>query len=526
MEQAQSPQVAAPQRSTTETQAPETTPAAGGTALQPYGNAASQAALPPGGGGGGDAGLANYQATLGEFLGGQLHKAVSGALAFDKMQGYGKSAVDGAISAAVSQLGGWDKIKADPAALDALVTMLQQNLEPLVEKWLASEDGRALVAKLQNWAGANPKTVVAVALLAAAGAVLANVDIPALKSSFKIGDKVTAELEAELGKVREIALQKVRGKLSYQSGSLLAAVEITHQNGETTALAEVKGTNTTVSLGGTFDGDGLKVAGLNSVLGLGGGDQLSAGVSSERGRSGVLSTISLVDKDGKLTRTNDFTFDSGSGVLTLGQSVLADLGGGFSFSQSAKSGSDGTASQSLGLKLSRDDLKAELDAAFSLAGGVTTTTVGAKAERNWASGYRAGGELKLQNSDLMQVGAHFGFKDPKEFNSWLVSYRRDAQVDEQQFALTVERKLGEYYTRFSGSYTEGITGGRVDAAGHAGRFINKDTALVGGLNLQHNLGGGGTSVKPEVGVQYKGVQVLFGYDAKEKAGTIRLGIPF
>ena len=68
--------------------------------------------------------------------------------------------------------------------------------------------------------------------------------------------------------------------------------------------------------------------------------------------------------------------------------------------------------------------------------------------------------------------------------------------------------------------------GRVDASGHAGRFINSDTALVGGLNLQHNLGSGSTSVKPEVGVQYKGVQVLFGYDAKEKAGTIRLGIPF
>ncbi len=520
MEQALSPQVEPPKPQK------EEAPATATVGPQPYGNAAQQPAPPPGGGGpGGDAGLANYKAALGEFLGEKLFKAVSDSLGFDKVSGYAKSAVDGAISSAVGQLGGWEKIKADPAALDALVTMLQEGLEPLVETWLASEDGRALVAKLQNWAGAHPKTVVTTALLAAAGAVLANVDVPSLKSGFKITDKLSAEAEVDIGRIRELTLQKIRGKLKYQSDNLLAAIEVTrNEDGgvESSVGVELKGDGKSLAVNGVFDNQGLKVAGLKGILGLQDGMSLTGGLGAERGRSGVLSTLQFVQKDGSLTTTNDFSFDSGSGTLILGHTALADMGGGLTLRQSQKFGTDGTSTAGLGVSLTRDDLQAELDATFS----GTSTSVTAKASRTTPEGYRGGVDFSLKDDKLLEVGAYYGFKDPKEFKSWLVSYRRKADVSEDQFKLTVENKLGEIFLRMSGQYTQGLTGGQLDASAHAGKFLNTDTAVVGGLNYQNNFGTGKQNVTPEVGVQYKGVQVLFGYDAQNKAGTIRLGIPF
>lgn len=521
MDQALSPQVDTPKPKT------EEAPAATTGGQQPYGNAAEQERAPPPGGGdpGANTGLANYKATLGEFLGEKLYKAVSDALGYDKVSGYAKSAVDGAISSAVGQLGGWEKIKSDPAALDALVTMLQQNLEPLVESWLASEDGRALVARLQNWAGAHPKTVVTTALLAAAGAVLANVDVPSLKSSFKVNDRLSAEAEVDLGRIRDLTLQKLRGKLKYQSDNLLAAIEVTRgEDGAVTGGVDVelKGENKSLALNGLFDGDGLKVAGLKGVLGLQPGMDLSGGLSAERGRDGVLSTLQLVSKDGTLTHTRDFSFDSGTGTLTLGQSILQDLGHGLTFRQSQKGATDGTGSQGIGISLTRDDLKAELDAAFSTTG----TSISAKADKKTPSGYTYGGNFTLKDDKLLEVGTYFGFKDPNEFRGWLASYRHKGDVSEDQFKLTLENKLGDIYVRMSGQYTQGLTGGQLDASAHAGKFVNDNTALVGGLNYQNNFGTGKQNITPELGVQYKGVQVLFGYDAQNKAGTIRLGIPF
>jgi hypothetical protein len=526
---------------------------------QARGNDAAQAQIA---GGGGDAGLANYESALGEFLGKELYKAVSGALEFSKIQGYGHSAMDAAIKAAVSKLGGWDKIKADPGALDGLVGILQSELDPVVDKWLAGEGGKDLQKHLAGWAGAHPRTIALTALLAAAGAVFANVDIPTLKQSFGIGENVKGEVEADLGKIRSIALKKIRAKLSYTSGPLMAAVEVNHaQGGDTTAdvTAKLGSDDHQVSVNGTFDKDGLKVAGLHGVLASGDKTKVTAGTDFTRGGD-TLTKLSLVTKDGDRTTTDDFQYDHTNGTLTLGKSALTMLGDGSSYRQSVKGSTDGnqelglgftkagkTGSTTLdythienayslshedrvklGFNYKKDDLNAMLDAAFTQKDGKSSGSVSGKVDTKFGDHMIAGADLTAQfgDSKSLEVGAFYGFQNKEEFKSYLLSYRMKTQTSEQQFGLTAERKLNDIYFRYQQSVVLGTDGNKMESQLHAGKFINTDTAIVGGIDYTKNFTTGQNSFRPEVGVQHKGVQVLFGYDVDNKAGTIRLGIPF
>jgi hypothetical protein len=527
---------------------------------QKYGNAAQQEKV--GGGAGGDAGLASYEAALGDFLGGELYEAVSGALAFDKFSKMAHGAVDGALKAAVQAAGGWEKLKADPKALDALAEHLGQRADPLVDKWLA-EDGKELQEKLAKWAGAHPRTVATVALLAAAGAVIANIDLPTLKQKFSIGKDTKGEIEAELGKIRSLALEKVRAKITHASGPLLAAVEVAHTNGKTEGSGELKlgkDDGNHLAVDGKFDDDGLKVAGLKGVLQTDAG-KLAGGVSSERGKEGPLASLTLEQKDGNTTLTSGFWYDAGTGVLTLGRDAVADLGGGVTAKQTVRGGSDGSGSMStglaykadgleasagfsakqgayglteeqklqLGLKYDRDGLKASFDADLASASNANRARLKGSVEKDFGDGHKAGGTLDASlggDKDLLELGAFYGFKDPNSFNAWLVEYKYNSKLDDNQFKGMLQSTLGPVKMRYQGAMQWGGNGRNVDLAAHGAYFFDKDTAAIAGVGYRHDLDAGTGSLKPEVGIQHKGVQVLFGYDTQNKAGTIRLGIPF
>ncbi|MFZ5479009.1 MAG: hypothetical protein ACOZNI_19720 [Myxococcota bacterium] len=536
-----------------------TAQAGGGPAnAQKYGNAAEQERV-GGDAGGGDAGLANYEAALGDFLGGELHKAVSGALTYDKFSKMANSAVDGALKALVKQAGGWEQLQADPKALDALAKILGDLADPLVEKWL-EQDGKDLQEKLAKWAGAHPKTVATVALLAAVGAVIANVDLPTLKQKFSIGEGYKGEVEAELGKVRSLALQKVRAKLTDSSGALLAAVEVVEKDGVKDASLKVgaEGGNQVVA-DGKFDKDGLKVGGLKGVLQTDVG-KLGAGISQERGKEGPITSLSLEHKDGARTLTEGFWYNSGTGVLTLGRDVVTDMGEGISTHQGWRKGSDGsselTAGMSvkqqglegsasftaregayglteeqklkLGLKYDRESLKASLDAELSNANGINRAKVKGSATKDLGGGYSAGGSIDalLGDQNLLQVGAFYGFKDPNSFRAWLAEYRYDSKMDDSQFRGMLQDKLGPVFVRYQGQMQWGGSGRHLDLSAHGAYFFDKDTAGIAGIGLHKDLDSGSKGIRPEIGVQHKGVQVLFGYDTEKKAATVRLGIPF
>ena len=90
------------------------------------------------------------------------------------------------------------------AAQEQVVGGLEALLDPVVERMIRSETGEKLVQK-QHGVGSNPYAVAAVGILVAAGAFLADADIPTLKQSIKLGGGFEANGSVD-GSLPNIAL--------------------------------------------------------------------------------------------------------------------------------------------------------------------------------------------------------------------------------------------------------------------------------------------------------------------------------
>jgi hypothetical protein len=521
-------------------------------ARQPRGNEAAKDKVPDAQ----DAGLASYESALGELLGGELYRAVQGALGFDALKGQAHSAVAAALSALGQQVSGADGVTAEPAAMEALVGLLQAQLDPMVDAWLAG-DGRALQTSLAGWAGAHPRTVASIAMLAACGAVLANLEIPALKKRLALSSGTDLEIEAEVGRLRAIALKKLKATLTHTSGPLVAAIELTHGDTGTAGTASLKHAEEgkTIEAKGTFDGEGLVVAGLSGEVATSAGTKVKGNVEQKRGQDGVIASLGVAKEDGDLTLTNDYTWSAG--VLTVGASALrkmeksevsaaGSMGSDGSHSAKAgakratdfgevsgaaesKAGAYGLSAEqklSLGVKYEREGLKAALDAALTRTDGVTAGTVSGTVDRDLGDGTRYGGSLNLGvgSEPFIEAGAYYGFSDPAAFRSWLLEYKHTSKTDDHQLKVALEQTLGPVLVRAQSAMSWGGSGRALDLSVHAAHFQDADTAWIAGGTYKR--GESGSSFTPEVGFQHKKVQVLFGYDQEKKGATIRMGVPF
>lgn len=547
------PDLSRAQDRTVETPAPQVAGQTPEKPLQPRGNEAAQDALEQAAA----TGLENYQASLGEFLGKRLYEAVADLLTYDKLSAQAKDAVTKAFGALSDQVGKLDGVEADPAALQNLSAMLDAAAAPHLDK-LLEKHGKALQGKLANWVGANPRTVLSVALLAAAGAVVANMPIPELAKTFKLGKGLSASVTANLGKLRQISLEKLKASLSYTAGPLVASVEADKDGNVSGGAALTLGNDERqIKADGKFDQDGLTVVGLDGKLNLGEGADLSGSVSRSRGKEAI-GSVQLIRKDGKITRTDDFSFDQNTGKLTLGESALFQ-DRDYSLRTDLKSSNDGTSSAGLrvdakqddvsgylglstatsrgayglteqqklefGLNYSKDDLKARLDAALQTGGG---SSVSGSVEKKWGN-HRAGGSFSAVVDDpkTLELGAFYGFKDPKEFRQFLLEYKHKAKTSENELSLLVEDTLWDVKFRFQQQATwGGKGGGSLDTKFHAAKFLDKDTALLGGVEHRYDFATGKNSVTPQVGVQYKGLPILVGYDQEKKGVKIGITIPF
>ena len=165
-------------------------------------------------------GLTNYEATLGKWLGPKLYKAVSKELTQAKLGKLADSALKGGLKSLGKQLGGLDA-KADPAHIDKLVKALQKEFGTLAGDWVR-ENGSGLTSALNGFVDANPKLIVTIALLAAAGAIAADMEIPELSHKLGLGAGFSAEASVQLGTLQNVALEKIQAKLSFESKKLNA----------------------------------------------------------------------------------------------------------------------------------------------------------------------------------------------------------------------------------------------------------------------------------------------------------------
>lgn len=175
-------------------------------------------------------GLANYEATLGKWLGSKLYGAVASELTLDKLAGHADSALKGAIKGLGGQIKTWDA-GVDEGAVNQAVDAAIGQFGKVAGTWVKA-NGQGLTSALQGWADANPELIVTLALLAAAGAVAANMQIPELAANIGLGSGFDAGVAVKLGRLRDIALEKVEGRLSYKAGDLRATFKGTYEEGK------------------------------------------------------------------------------------------------------------------------------------------------------------------------------------------------------------------------------------------------------------------------------------------------------
>ena len=149
------------------------------------------------------AGLANYQATLGQWLGTELYQAIAPELSLERIASHADKGLMAAIDAA---MGSVETSSDDHAALiEKLSKGLKEQYATIASEWI-QENGQGLTTRLGNWVDANPIWVVTAALLAAAGAIIANSPIPELKQKFRLGNNLSGSVGANIGRLRDISL--------------------------------------------------------------------------------------------------------------------------------------------------------------------------------------------------------------------------------------------------------------------------------------------------------------------------------
>ncbi len=495
----------------------------------------------------------SYEALLGQLLGGKLYEVVTKNTTPDQVMKYALKAVDALIKAASDQVGKADGLDAESQkAAGALVEVLGQILREQAEAYLASQEGQDLAQKVSRYVAEHPGVVVAAILLAAAGAIAANVTIPEIAAKTSLGRGVEAEVQAKLGKVRDIALESILARIRFESGRFKAQAGVGHKEGQGTTgtVAASYGDETgEVSSRATVDKDGL----LSAQVGLRGQkDKVSgsAGVTWNRGAGTTAdATLAFTDKEQKLSGAAKYDFDKGllsvrlsrevhEGLASRSQSLVYE-GGKVSSEEKVRVEKDrnaleltrtigpgGEVNTGLQARYSARDLTVALNAAFGASG----STVGASVEGHPKEGmlYEADATYSLSDSRLLNYGVVFGFQDPKKFEGFLLEYRRNnaPQVPEDQFRATLEFTIQQMM--FRGQNETVLKGGQLSsgtASAHAAYPLGKDVMLIGGVTQGY---GPDRSVgtMPQVGLQIRNLPVLVGYDMNSKAWTLRLTIPF
>ena len=291
-------------------------------------------------------GLSNYQQALGNWLGSELYGAIAPYLSHEEIGGYAEQGLDGLIGQLESFVRGLDG-NVDADVFDAVFAQIDKDVDGLAEQFIQNQ-GAGLVNALGGWVDAHPRVIVGVAILAAVGAYLADMDIPTLSHKFKLADGLTAKLSANIGSLQNIALEKISAKLEYKSGILVAAVKVDrNKDGNMTgtlsgALGEA---GRKVDGKVVVDEDGVKAYAANGELNLDSQNKVKAGLSGGRETEGTDLTMSVERNDGTVKQLNNVTYNTSTGAISANDSKEMDWLGGVYTSKVEYSGSEGTSTQ-------------------------------------------------------------------------------------------------------------------------------------------------------------------------------------
>ena len=590
----------------------------------------------------------DWRSLLGEFIGGELYDLVSDQVELKDLEGYGHKALDGALGALSGTLG---DLELDNAAqLEKFAEALAESALKAGDEWLASESGQKLLAGVSRWVDENPAYVLLGVILAAAGAIAADMPIPELKTKLNIAEGLTAEVSAKLGSLRNIALEAAKVDLQYVTGQFKAKagvekdekgysgsaelrygsdedyIQTTGQidpegniivgldaafkeglfsggakaghdfsTGDTNADLQLRfGTDEDfVSLGSSFldNGDGIQFD-ANAVLRQRFGDEnnnLNLGADLGYNQEGDLSqkynlgyrfgnenqynfgSAGYDNGQANLTTGNRTNFEGGnftdqyvsSGMLggemsTYRQQLFNynpndrlklgidqrdnDLDGNFETVAAefgltipqlaavvAKYGRDQDGKQTGEVSVSHDgeNLDAQLGLKYDGENTVANGSVSYEKD-NWEAALLT--EVNLTTGELQKLSGKLGFRDPEEFRAFSVDFSHQVEggIPTTHLGAMFEAQLGAYMIRGTANASFSPEGNAYDGSLMGARQLNTDWALIGGVSAGRDAMGG-TSLTPQVGVQYKNIPITVGWDIGNNGSNgFRIGvtIPF
>jgi hypothetical protein len=414
--------------------------------------------------------VAEYESALGSWLGPKLYDAVSDQITLDKMTGYGNKLVEALLKLGAGELG-----KANPAINDKLqqqiVQGISKELEPLVAKMMQSDTGLKLIEGLQNVVGSNPYGVASVAILAAAGAILADADIPTLKQKINLGKGFSTNLEANLGSFRNIAIGATKVGLAYQKENVFqAGVEISRsKEGDLSGSVSGQVGDNKRNIKGSvnIDEKGITAFDLSGLYALSPNTSLSGRIHGKDPYDIPNMEVQIKTEKGDFTHTGQLKYDSNSENLTAMYSGKSE----------------------------------QLRYQASLVGNT-------------------------QGNGLIE--SHLGAKyTPNKGDIYSADYRYNFQRDDHNLDLMAQKRMGDFSLRGHQKMSYGKEKGlqsntELMAAYHMGT----DLSLIGGADINHDFQSGETVMLPKAGIQYKDVPITLSFDPRTKSTSVGITLKF
>ena len=418
-----------------------------------------------------DNGMSNYASALGNFLGPKLYEALHDIINEDELKGLASGAIESAISSLLEFAGDQTEnpVLQNEQLIDSASKEVSKQLEGVIEKWLAGPQGAKLINALQGWVGAHPYTITAVAILAAAAAVITDMDIPKLKTKFKLGKGLSASLEAKLGSFQNIALEETKAKLEYNRGNLRSAVEIKHgEKGTSGAISGRLGNDKQhISGKASFDEKGLSAYELAGLYTFGKSTKVQGGLGSANGTDINSIRLSAETKQGTTKFSGGAKFNPTTGSLKVNYDQADDKG----------------------LKL------------------------GASLAANTKSG------------EADTFNAYLGHHKSGEFDSVMGKYSYDFQNEHHDLSMQAQKQMGDFKLRGTQKFGFDQKNGLSSSSELMGAYaLNDRISMLGGAEYQHDQMGG--RILPKLGVQVDDVPITLTFDPERKEAKIGFSIKF
>ncbi len=492
---------------------------------------------------------AKYESLLGSFLGDKLYQLVKDNLSADKLSGYANQGLD----AGIKSLGGLLKPiegstvldeASEVAAVNAFAKAVGEWAKPVAEGWLKGADGQALMKNVAGWLEGNPWALVAGALVAAVGAVAANVDIPNIEQKIGLGKGLKLKAGIDLGKIQNLCVQGASLGIEYKKNDFAASLSYKFKNGED-GKADVHTIGAKIGTDTKYL-EGTAAVGTDGSLKVNAGGKYkegnvtaSGGATHDKAADGATKTTANVDVTVGTEKKNvsgSAKYDSSTGEVALAAGTMQQFG---AWDMAAKAsvktgGADGTSAMGSMSFQHGKDFRAQLEADISQVRGTNLT---ASAEYKKGNVTAAGSTtFSLTDTQFRSLSLSLGYRDPKEFQAYLLEFKRsyNGKVPEDRLHLMIEEHVNQWMFRVQN--TTSLVDGRFNSnvtQGQVGYQVNKDLVLFGGAKYGYesdrgpgNMGAMDRGAWLSVGAQVKGVPLQFSYRPEDRAMTIGITIPF